>query len=432
MNPRPALVTVVSILIAGGWAAAQEQVHPEETTPSSPTWDEAFTNVACWTKVPEGNWRVESSTAKEIKHTAGDDGYFLGNRPKIVRARTDVKTGAITRIEVIWDEIGLSVEAPKDGVTFDSQSTLRERRKSERLVQKRTKPAQEKAAAYLLKLAKDRQDLERGLRQTYGAPVRRQIGSTQVFRTTVSDFDTKKGVTLRLWTEEETMVMATLERTEDLTRKLMEGERNGRREMARENVRRLTNDDIIIENIPMHEQGARGYCAGASELMVMEYWGLELPVELVAAKYKVSEVWLPYKVKNWGLENVIAATARECGVRTVQGAQPLQKILREIEAGHPVLVGRFIRGDRQALHTQWKEEVAKNPDFKIPDPKSAAERNSWARQGDSGHGSIISGYNPRRREFLLTESWGENARNQRMSYEELLFTCSGAFTCVGP
>ena len=40
----------------------------------------------------------------------------------------------------------------------------------------------------------------------------------------------------------------------------------------------------------------------------------------------------------------------------------------------------------------------------------------------AAHASVITGYNTRRKEFLVTECWGENYRNQRISYEELLAT----------
>ena len=56
------------------------------------------------------------------------------------------------------------------------------------------------------------------------------------------------------------------------------------------------------------------------------------------------------------------------------------------------------------------------------EPNGLVSCASSATPGDPVHASVITGYNTRRKEFLVTECWGENYRNQRISYEELLAT----------
>ncbi len=230
-------------------------------------------------------------------------------------------------------------------------------------------------------------------------------------------------IKIRLASEPDLLIVASI-LPADGTKKLMEST-VGRRQQMRENVQTLENKDVIIENIPMFDQGTRGYCAIGTLAMITQYYGLNVNIEQLAAKggYKEGDV------SNASVIPIYQAAAKEAKLRMTQGSKfDFRDAMREIERGRPVLVWRYFSYPRNAVHTRFKAAYDADPTATLPDPrKDKTEKSQWPKPADGGHASLITGFNKERDEVLFTESWGEEKRHRRMRAEEMEATCYAVF-----
>ena len=174
----------------------------------------------------------------------------------------------------------------------------------------------------------------------------------------------------------------------------------------------------------MFQQGARGYCAVGVLAMVMKYYGLDVNVDMLAAKagYREGDT-KDIKV------NVYEEAAKEAKVRyRTTGKFSIAEVKRSLEKGQPVIVWRAFSRQRDAFHSTFAATFRTNPTAKLPDPhKDQQDKKLWPVVKFGGHASLITGINEERKEVLFTESWGENNRNRRMRTEEMEATAYAMF-----
>jgi hypothetical protein len=198
-----------------------------------------------------------------------------------------------------------------------------------------------------------------------------------------------------------------------------------RRRDAKGAVEELPNGDEIITNIPMFNQGGRGYCAIGTLAMVTQYYGLNLNIDQLAAKagYKEGDT------ANAAIIPIYQAAAREAKLRYAHdNGLTFRQAEQAVEKGKPLIVWRYFSRERDAFHERFAKQVAGDPSATLPDPrKDKADRAQWPDKNTGGHASLITGINKKRNEVLFTESWGENNRNRRMRAEEMEATAYAVF-----
>jgi hypothetical protein len=162
--------------------------------------------------------------------------------------------------------------------------------------------------------------------------------------------------------------------------------------------------------------------------MVMQYHGLAVDVDLLAAKagYREGDV----AQADW--VGLFRAAAQEAKLKlTAKQRFSFRQVRKAIDRGEPVLVGRAFSRERDAFHRQFALRYAQDPTLALPDPRSKegrADRKQWPDDRDGpGHMSVITGYNEKRDEILFTESWGERYRQRRMRIEEMEKTADSLF-----
>ena len=262
--------------------------------------------------------------------------------------------------------------------------------------------------------------LIRELSSLYGTGQRRNVGKSQLLRSRVADF-AAGGLVVRLFAEENQLIaISVLPAQEEASKKLLsvpDGQAGlvGRRLDIQANVARLANGDIVIQNLPVVEQGERGYCAIGTLTMLTRYYGLPVNVDLVAAKagYKEGDA------ANADLGAVYSACAKEAKLKLkVDRSFDFRKAKKFLLKGEPVIVGRKFDRVRDEFHTQFARQFEKDPSIRLPKP-DRGERARWPASSAASHASVITGFNDTRDEVIFSESWGEAARNRRMSAAEM-------------
>lgn len=170
-----------------------------------------------------------------------------------------------------------------------------------------------------------------------------------------------------------------------------------------------------ITGIPMIPQGNRGYCGVAILAMIGAHFGLTPGAEEMAA----ANGFLYGVDTNPDIREMFSMIAKEAGMKAQRSPKfDLAAMKRTVDAGMPLVVFRRWAQERDFIHSTYSAQIARGMQAELPQP-SMEDRRTWPGKDAPAHASIINGYRDDKREVVFTESWGQQARNRRMRYEEM-------------
>lgn len=371
-----------------------------------------------------GHWAEVSTDSGLQSRELRSLGQLFGHVPQQVLAFSE--NGKLTRLEIIFLEAGhffgfrKSHELSYQQAAGDARETRRFERELEQLRKSEDKEIKQKQAQFKERFAKLEKELPAQIETFAKSPGKRTtVGSGSLLRTRVTEF-AAGGLAIRFSAEEDQLVGVTVLRQEDAGRRLI-GSTSGRRGAIKDNVKELPGGDVVIENIPMFNQGSRGYCAIGTLAMITQYYGLNVNIDQLAAKagYKEGDT------DNAIILPIYQAAAKEAKLRLIEKSQfDFRDAMRRLSDGRPLLVWRYFSRERDAFHNDFKARRQADPSLVLPDPKKDRdEKSKWPVFEHGGHASVITGFNKERNEVLFTESWGEETRHRRMRAEEMEATC---------
>jgi hypothetical protein len=177
---------------------------------------------------------------------------------------------------------------------------------------------------------------------------------------------------------------------------------------------------VIITDLPMVDQGRKGYCVPATFERVLRYYGLSEDMNVLAMAGQTG------MGGGTSIERIEGATynlIRDAGGNITQKSFSgnISEIKPFIDAGKPVLFPHFSteefnkrvdeRMARRVAMTNW--DAWKNqflPSFKKTVPLQ--------RDPQYGHICLIIGYNEKTREIAISDSWGQAATERWMTEDE--------------
>lgn len=188
------------------------------------------------------------------------------------------------------------------------------------------------------------------------------------------------------------------------------------------NVKKEANGDVFIFNLPMVDQGDKGYCVCASVQRVFEYYGIGADMHQIAQ---------------------ISDADPQRGTNTLLMAKELDKIdyrfktrldiigmgrpFTQVEVkkgeyfvGQPIDERKFLKEIHSyvdsGLPLLWALELGKYPEVPQLNPQTAG-----------GHMRIIIGYNDKTEEIIFSDSWGAHHESKRMKMSDSYKTTEGLF-----
>ncbi len=184
-----------------------------------------------------------------------------------------------------------------------------------------------------------------------------------------------------------------------------------------------SDDDVLLNEIPIFPQGDRAYCGVSALSMAMQYLGLDIDTEDYAAGAGIRYG----STRGSNIRETYEAAGDELGFDVRRQTKfNFERACKSIDAGIPVLVWRRWSQQRDYLHTQYAKRRAKDRTVKLPIVDNN-ERALWPDKKAYSHASVITGYNSKLGEVIFTESWGEAVRNRRMRVAEMEATCYYTF-----
>lgn len=185
-------------------------------------------------------------------------------------------------------------------------------------------------------------------------------------------------------------------------------------------VERRPNGDVIVKDIPMVDQGPKGYCVPATFERFLRYMGIPGDMNVLAmiggtqagGGTRVSEMILP-----------VRELARRYG-RSVQQERVSMKVRdvgRFIDNGLPIIWGISVieplekEVTLRSRHRPTDEDVTAYLEELKPIRREARK----LKPSEAfGHARLITGYNAKTDEIAMSDSWGEWAEERWITVEE--------------
>jgi len=227
----------------------------------------------------------------------------------------------------------------------------------------------------------------------------------------------------------------------------------------RSRVRKAAGGDVVLDRVPMVDQGQKGYCVVAAAERVLRYYAVEVDQHELAqlSASSAEEGTDPRKMMD-GLKRVGTRLGLRIKVLEDFDFDDFLKLvdrynsaakrvkLPPLTYGHVVDVGalyeamdpavlREVRLKQQGDFGRFKADVTGYTDRGFPLLWSVhlgkVPETPALPQAGGGHMRLIIGYNPAQGEVLYSDSWGQGHELKRMKWEDA-WTITGGLYLVEP
>jgi hypothetical protein len=165
-------------------------------------------------------------------------------------------------------------------------------------------------------------------------------------------------------------------------------------------VERAENGDVLISNIPMINQGPKGYCMPATYERYLRYIGIPADMYLLAlaAGTGVGGGTTLYGM-NGATDDLLSAHGRDR--EFVQGSPEPKSIAEYIDQGLPIM-WTFLSTPAFQKEVTMNTARRKGKELKLKNNDAGQAEDAQ----ENGHICLIIGYNRQTMEFAISDSWG--------------------------
>lgn len=197
-------------------------------------------------------------------------------------------------------------------------------------------------------------------------------------------------------------------------------------------VEKRPNGDVILKEIPMVNQGPKGYCVPATWERVMRYMGVpaDMYVLAMAGQSGAGGGTSLEAIRDGAWQSIAAAGRR---IAREQIRIDAQSIAQYIDKGLPVIWGMFSTEEFNAAANSRQAARAGAPDPSTWKKELAEVRKSARKfrvDKSKGHVCLIIGYNKLTGEVALSDSWGPSFAERWVTCEEAKAVSQDAFYVI--
>lgn len=182
-------------------------------------------------------------------------------------------------------------------------------------------------------------------------------------------------------------------------------------------LRKTASGDVVIDTIPMVNQGAKGYCAPATVERVLLYYGVEnIDMHEIS---RLAETGAGGGTAVHMIIEKVGEVVRRNNLKFDDVEMSFSSIRRRIDRGTPLLWCLFAipeYQERARVITEGRKNVKNIGEWK----KKLDAMPSIKRLTSNAHMCLIIGYNAKTREICVSDSWGEFARERWVRFEDAL------------
>ena len=360
-------------------------------------------------------WPLESQTSNDssFRKYPGPEERILGCRPYSMALHAE--DGKPSSLSIIFANKG-------DSVTITDRATGGEigRAKVKQI------------ADYKRAIQSDRKTLTEMLTKLFGEPTADRFGQGRQTRESVKRWDWNGHAFLLAAPREEYVALRIMPvESADAGGKSRISDSQIRARVA-SRVERRPNGDVILKDMPMVNQGPKGYCVPATWERVMRYMGVPADMYALAmAGQSGAGGGTSLAAISAGARESIVRSGRKidtAAVRIDPGG-----VAKFIDRGLPIMWAMFSTSQFNATATSriparaemtdpaaWKKELERD--------RKAARKFHIDRS--SGHVCMIIGYNKQTGEIAVSDSWGPQFAERWVTPEEATAVSQGVFTVI--
>lgn len=361
-------------------------------------WDDKADEVAA-----RLGWPLESRTSVDASYRLypGEEARFLGARPysQVLHAEEGRPAG----LSIVFANKGDSVDHRPEGVDSrglrDLRADLRETKKA---------------------IAHDEKTITAALTDLFGEPVRVRFGQGSATRENVWRWDWRGHAFLLSAPRGEYVALRILPSPSADAGGRSRVSSSVVRARAAARVERRPNGDVVLTDIPMVNQGPKGYCVPATWERVMRSMGIPADMYVLAmAGNTDAGGGTSGQDIIWGARSAVTAAGRRMSTPALR-LDPAS-VAKFIDRGVPVMWGMYATDEMNAA------VQARLPDRRpMPDPaawaaalgpsREAAAR--WTKDPAAAHLCMITGYNEQTGELAFSDSYGPGFEERWITVEE--------------
>lgn len=191
------------------------------------------------------------------------------------------------------------------------------------------------------------------------------------------------------------------------------------REHAKSNIESREGGDVVIANIPMVDQGPKGYCVPATVERAMRFMGV--PADMYVLANAGGTGYGGGTSMDILLQSVGKLIRSKCrSFEQWQGELKMKEIARNIDKGIPVMWTLYSTSEFNRTANARTAERAKVSDWPAWKKKIETESvaNNLTVDEEKGHVVLIIGYNKETGEIAFSDSWGERYKERWISIAE--------------
>ena len=198
-------------------------------------------------------------------------------------------------------------------------------------------------------------------------------------------------------------------------------------------VEHRANGDVVLRDIPMVDQGPKGYCVPATWERALRYMGIPADMYVLAMTAQTGAgggTTVPAMTA--GANEAVVRNGRR--LETTGGRMTTKFVARFIDEGTPILWGMYFVSELNRNLTDRSVQRRKVTDWglyrKMLQPRRQIARRIHTDPED-GHMCMITGYNPLTGEIAISDSWGPQFAERWITEEEANAISGGEFTVIG-
>lgn len=343
----------------------------------SQLWDDATTAVAARLK-----WPKESQTDSQSSYRKYPAAYanILGARP--YSAVLYGQAGHPQLISIVF--------ANKGDFNFSTPPSSREISEMERAIER------------------DVQQIEASLSAQLGEPKHQQFGSGRSMRHSTDRWDWQGHAFILAAEDGEyaslKIMTSELADNKGLAEKLSDARL---RQLTIENVQTADNGDVVINNIPMVNQGPKGYCVPATFERYLRYMQISADMYLLAMAGQ-TQIGGGSSLANTmdAISDYVSSQNRS--MKKLNSEIRLRSLRKYIDRGLPIIWTMFSTSDYNAFANQRSKERSRTKDWDAWKKRCRDESHDVELQKDyaTAHACMIIGYNEETDEIAVSDSWG--------------------------
>jgi hypothetical protein len=270
-------------------------------------------------------------------------------------------------------------------------------------------------------IADDARQIEQALTALLGKPVAARFGQGQATTQNVQRWDWKgHAILLAVQRDAYTGVSIVPSAVADSGGRDTRISDNELRKRLAARVQRRANGDVIVGDLPMVDQGPKGFCVPATIERCLRHLGIQSDMYLLAMAGKTEAGGGTTMA---GIEQAVTGLVKT-NLRKIEPVPPsfrAASLARHIDAGLPVIWAMYVdrafdsqitsRSRARERITDWKAwkeslKTARKEARKIRPPR------------ENGHVCLIIGYNADTGEIAISDSWGPEYRERWITAEE--------------